>query len=279
MLVPAVERDGEQRARLPLEGDALALVVPHRGGAAAVEHQDHLLEQLALRRELLARRDLADVAVVGGARGVVIDVDAGAAAPRPGLQLDGAQVAHIMRADDVETFLAYPARCRASLSRSRISSPALPKRWRPWPCLAPCPPGISAQSPVIGNPDPDDRSLPSDSRDSHAFVRLHAQIDRIAGRRAQRRMRLRLQHNIADLDVEIQIVAEKILGADGARIDVFAIDGWRLGLRTIPRPRAAPRRSRPCSWLTPSPACALSSPMAERTTQLPSVDRRRRCRR
>ena len=109
VLVPAVERDGEQRAGLPFEGDALARVVPHRGGAAARQHQDHLLEQLPLRRELLARRDLADVAVVRGARGLVVDVDARAAAPRPRLQLDGVQVAHIMRADDVEALAAHPA--------------------------------------------------------------------------------------------------------------------------------------------------------------------------
>src|SRR5439155_20382784 len=84
-LVPAVERDGEHRARLPLEGDATALVVPHRGRAAAVEHQDHLLEQLPLRLELLAGRYFAHVAVVGGARRLMIDVDAAAAAPCPGL--------------------------------------------------------------------------------------------------------------------------------------------------------------------------------------------------
>ena len=55
MLVPAVQRDREQRARLPLEGDALAFVVPDRGGAAALESQDHLLKQLPVRLELLAR--------------------------------------------------------------------------------------------------------------------------------------------------------------------------------------------------------------------------------
>ena len=112
VLVPAIERDGEHRARLPLEGDAPALVVPHGGGAAAVEDQNHFLKQLALRLELLAGRDLADIAVVGGARGLVIDVDAGATAPRPRLELDGAQVAHVMRADDVETFAAHPAQVR-----------------------------------------------------------------------------------------------------------------------------------------------------------------------
>src|SRR6476469_10840518 len=92
------------------------------------------------------------------------------------------------------------------------------------PCSLPA--GNQRSVAVIGTPDTDDRSLLSDSRDSHAFVRLHPQIDRIAGRRAQRRMRLCLQYNIADLDVEIQIVAEKILGADGTFVDVLAIDGW-----------------------------------------------------
>src|SRR5262249_60776038 len=88
VLVPAIERDGEHRARFPLEGDAPALVVPHGGGAATVEDQNHFLEQLALRLELLAGRDLADVAVVGGPRCLVIDVDAGTAAPRPRAVVD-----------------------------------------------------------------------------------------------------------------------------------------------------------------------------------------------
>src|SRR5262249_25556032 len=101
VLVPAVEWDGEHGARLPLEGDAPALVVPHRGRAAAIEDQDHFFEQLPLRLELLAGWDLAHVTVVGGARGLVIDIDAAAAAPRPGLELDGAQIPHVMRADDV----------------------------------------------------------------------------------------------------------------------------------------------------------------------------------
>ena len=86
MLVPAVERDAEDRARLPFEGDARAGVVPDRGRAAAVEDEDHLLEQLALRLELLAGRDLADIAIVRGARGIVVEKAPRAAAPRPGLE-------------------------------------------------------------------------------------------------------------------------------------------------------------------------------------------------
>jgi hypothetical protein len=39
----------------------------------------------------------------------VIDIDAAAAAPRPGLELDGAQIPHVMRADDVQAFAANPA--------------------------------------------------------------------------------------------------------------------------------------------------------------------------
>ena len=92
VLVPAIERDGEDRARLPFEGDARAGIVPDRGRAAAGQDHDHLLEQVMLRLELLAGRDLADIAVVGGARGLVVDEHAlgAVAAPRPGLQLDGA---------------------------------------------------------------------------------------------------------------------------------------------------------------------------------------------
>src|SRR5262249_54009576 len=101
------ERDGEDRARLPLEGDARPGVVPNGRGAAARQHQDHLLEQVVLRRERLPRRDLADVAVVRGARGLVVDEHALAVLARPGLELDRAQVRHVLRADDVEPLGAH----------------------------------------------------------------------------------------------------------------------------------------------------------------------------
>jgi hypothetical protein len=64
MLVPAVERDAEDRPRLPFKGDAGAGIIPDSGRAAALEDKDHLVKELALRGELSGRRDLADVAVV-----------------------------------------------------------------------------------------------------------------------------------------------------------------------------------------------------------------------
>src|SRR5258708_1339415 len=106
--MPGLEWDREYGAGLPFEGDALAAVLPDAGRAAAIENEDHLLIELALRSELAARGDLADVAVVGKPRGVVVDIDAFAAATRPGLELDRAQVGHILGADDVEAFAAHP---------------------------------------------------------------------------------------------------------------------------------------------------------------------------
>src|ERR1700685_1098740 len=63
------------------------------------------------RLEFLSRRNLADVAVVGKPRRLVIDVRAlgAGAAARPGLEFDGAQVSHVVRADDVEPVVAYEA--------------------------------------------------------------------------------------------------------------------------------------------------------------------------
>ncbi len=115
VLMPGVQRNREQRAGLPFEGDLLARVVPHGGGAAAFENEDHFLEELTLGRELLARRDLADVAIVRRARGFVVDVDALAVAARPVLQLYRAQVLHVMGRDDVEAFVAHPAQIRRVL--------------------------------------------------------------------------------------------------------------------------------------------------------------------
>src|SRR2546423_480752 len=62
----------------------------------------------------VAGRNLQDVAVVGGARRLVIDEHGlGAVAPpRPRLQLDGAQVGHVLRADDVEALAAHESQVR-----------------------------------------------------------------------------------------------------------------------------------------------------------------------
>src|SRR5262249_32393512 len=105
VLMPAVERDAEDRAGLPFEGHARAGVVPDRGRAAAVENVDHLLEQLAVRIELAAGRDLADIAIVAGARGIMVEKHRAAATTRPGFELDGAQVADIVGAAHLEALL------------------------------------------------------------------------------------------------------------------------------------------------------------------------------
>jgi hypothetical protein len=109
MLMEAIERDREHRARLPFEADALALAVPDRGRTTSFQHQHHLLEQLALGRERFPRRNLADIAIVRSARGFVIDIDTAPAAPRPGLQLDRAQIGHVMGRDDIQPLGGDPA--------------------------------------------------------------------------------------------------------------------------------------------------------------------------
>src|SRR5437899_2483570 len=70
---------------------------------------------LALRRKLCAGRNFAHIAVVRGPRRFVVDEHAGAAAPRPRFECDGAKVGNIMSADDVETFVAHPAQVRRFL--------------------------------------------------------------------------------------------------------------------------------------------------------------------
>src|SRR3954465_15353983 len=67
-------------------------------------------------------------------------------------------------------------------------------------------------------------------RDGDAFFRLHTHENGIAGGRAQRGMRPRLQHNITHLDLKIQILAEEILGVNGATNNVVADCRRRLGL-------------------------------------------------
>ena len=80
--------------------------------AAARQDHDHLLVQHPLGAELLCRRDLAHVAVVRGARRIVVEVNALALAPGPWLQLHRIEVLDVERVDDVEAFLADPGEIR-----------------------------------------------------------------------------------------------------------------------------------------------------------------------
>ena len=109
MLVPGVERNGEQRAGLPLERHFSSGVVPHRRRSPSVEDEDHFLEQLALRSEFPTGCDLADVTIVRRAGGVVVQEDAVPAAPGPRPELDRVQVRDVERADDLQPLRPHTA--------------------------------------------------------------------------------------------------------------------------------------------------------------------------
>ena len=109
VLVAGIERNREDRTSLPLETDLLAGVVPDAGRAAPVQHIDHLLVQLPLRLQLLARRNLADIAIVRRPRGIVVQVDTPPAATRPGFELHRVQVGYVHRIDDVQPLGRDPA--------------------------------------------------------------------------------------------------------------------------------------------------------------------------
>ena len=75
-----------------------------------VEDHDHLLEQMMPRLQLLAGRDLADVAIVGSARGLVVDEHAlGRPRLAQGFRSTVRRFGHVLRADDVEPVVAHEA--------------------------------------------------------------------------------------------------------------------------------------------------------------------------
>src|SRR6185436_7012481 len=95
MLPPGIGRRREQAAGLPLEGDLPVLLVPDRRRAAAFEHEIDFLEQIALRRDALARRDLQHIGVVDVAGADQVQVNAARALPWPWRELKLAQVLDI----------------------------------------------------------------------------------------------------------------------------------------------------------------------------------------
>src|SRR5262249_15773890 len=148
----------------------------------------------------------------------------------PWLHLDGAQVAHVERRNDLEAFGLHPAGIWRLFSvanffaRSSEARASLAMRYAPSRSSLNRG-GAASIRPAGALPLHRRRSV---RRDGDAFLRLHANVDRVTGRRPQRRMRPRLQHNIAHLDVEIQILAEEILGVDGGADDVLTGCALRL---------------------------------------------------
>ena len=87
----------------------MTLVVPDRCGASTREDINHFLEDLALWLQLLAGCNLHHIAVVGGARGFVIDVHPLATATGPWLEVHRVEVSNIVGADDVQPLILHPA--------------------------------------------------------------------------------------------------------------------------------------------------------------------------
>src|ERR1035437_4157572 len=92
MLMPHVQRRREEAARTPFEGLLALLVQPDGGGAAAADHVDELLKEMALRRGALARGDLADIRIVDAAGAFQIDEDAVHALSGPRLHRNRVEV-------------------------------------------------------------------------------------------------------------------------------------------------------------------------------------------
>ena len=118
MLMMGIERDAKNGSGAPLEAGLGATVIPHGGRPTTRQHQDGFLEQLAMRVQLAARRDLHDIAVIGRARGVVVDEDRVAATARPGLHVDLVKARHINTVDDIQALTGDEARIRRFPSRT-----------------------------------------------------------------------------------------------------------------------------------------------------------------
>ena len=87
-LVRAIQRNGEQASRMPLEGVLLAAFLPYRSSAVTVENEDHLFVKMFLDLQLFPRRDLANIGIVGLSGPVQVDKCPQPALVVPGRDLD-----------------------------------------------------------------------------------------------------------------------------------------------------------------------------------------------
>src|SRR5262245_35938644 len=87
MLVVRVDGNSEQTSWSPFEGLLLAILLPHRSGAIAFGHVDHLFIEMFLRFGLAPRRNLANITVIHAAATVENHERAGHALQIPWNQL------------------------------------------------------------------------------------------------------------------------------------------------------------------------------------------------
>src|SRR5215471_919831 len=87
MLVVRVDGNSEQTSWSPFEGLLLAILLPHRSGAIAFGHVDHLFIEMFLRLGLAPRRNLANITVIHAAATVENHERAGHALQIPWNQL------------------------------------------------------------------------------------------------------------------------------------------------------------------------------------------------
>src|SRR5262245_56095060 len=95
--MPGVDRNREQRALLPFEDVALAVIVePDLGGAPALDHEVDFLVQMPLRIECASTRHLDDIAAPFALGAMELDIGPLAAEPLPWCQR---QVLHLSHTD------------------------------------------------------------------------------------------------------------------------------------------------------------------------------------
>ena len=109
VLVPGIERDGEEAAGVPLEGLLVVIVDPDVRRAPPRDDVAELLVHVVLRLGLAAGADLDHVRVVGQVVVRYVDDDAAAALALPRPQLDRAEVLEGEVHDDADALPLLPA--------------------------------------------------------------------------------------------------------------------------------------------------------------------------
>src|SRR3990172_8875695 len=121
MLPPRIQRRGEKRARLPLEGLFAPSLVPDGSSTPPREHVDQLLVEGLLRLKTAARPYLYHVGVVGTAGPFQVDVGAQSPLPLPGGQLHALQIVDVKTPYDGYPLLLQPLLIRGQLAKAFLA--------------------------------------------------------------------------------------------------------------------------------------------------------------
>jgi hypothetical protein len=108
VLIPGIQRDGEETPLMPLEALFGAVFLPEGGRSTTFEDIDEFLEEMSLRIETFSRRDAADKGIVLVPAALQIDKGSVTSLSFPPFEGQGHDIFDKIPLEDIDTLTGGP---------------------------------------------------------------------------------------------------------------------------------------------------------------------------